>query len=297
MKQSNLLQHRLVVARAARSSFAWGRVGLKRVAGLVVCTVLAINAASAFGNSVDITAKLTGVGVPAGTYDTVNIKLLDATLIDNSSHTLFSGNAIAGVERWTYVSGTPVYEGNNFLTYCIEITQDVQLTNPPTSYGFTFGALKNAPQPGSGVNPDGSGTGMGSVKAGYLQELWGRDYNTSLTSAANSAAFQLAVWKIVYGDTMTGGALDFSLQHGQLTALDATNSHAGDYGIVSQAQTWLNALTGAPNAPHWDLLALTSSTYQDQITVLPLPASAWMGVLLVGGLFAKRKLRSRTVEA
>ena len=214
-----------------------------------------------------LTASLTGVQY-APPYTTVDMSI---------GSTVFN-HAIAGAELWHKVSGTgSVAQGTDFKTYCIEVFQDVYLTSPASSYTFDFYSLSNAPKPGDGVTTLGSGTGMGSTKAGLISELWGRDYADASTSAIKGAAFQLAIWKIVY-ETPLGGSLDLTLSAGNFKALATTNSL-----ITSTSQTYLNGLNGTGTKA--SLIALSSPTYQDQITdVVPPPATSPLPSALSSGL-------------
>jgi hypothetical protein len=181
---------------------------------------------------------------------------------------------------WTRTSGVTLAEGNHFDTYCIEILQDVYLGS---NYTFTLGTLPDAPHPGDQVPTVGTGTGMGSVKADLISELWADHFSPTL-DAADSAAFQLAIWKIIYTPATESGPqpLDLDLTTGALKALGASNG-----SIIGTAQTWLNGLTGLDSAPHASLVALSSDNYQDQITVAcPLPATAWSAMALLGACAA-----------
>ena len=273
----------------------WGR-------GLLLCGG-ALMAALFFGvSSVSadtLDAQLTGV-VFAPPYTTVNLTLYtDATqahiATDSGGHPV-TGNAIAGAELWHRTGGTgSVAQGIDFKTYCIEITQDVILNSPPATYDFTLQYnMADAPVPGSDVVtvPTGSGTGMGTTKADLLSRLWAAEYNTSLTNAIDSAAFQLAIWKVVYADPTTPGGttLDLNLKDGQLVALNPGSGTQGQ--IVGQAQTWLNGV--GSDTQHANLVVLTSTTAQDQITAAaPLPATAQTGMALLAGIGALASVRKR----
>jgi hypothetical protein len=240
--------------------------------------VIAFVASVAKANS--ITASLQGVDLASSGYTTVDIQV--GTHVFN--------HAIAGAELWHKVSGTgSVAQGTDFKTYCIEVFQDVYLTSPASSYLFDFYGLSDAPKPGEGVTGLGSGTGMGSTKAALISELWGRDYTNALSSAANEAAFQLAIWKIVY-ETPLGGSLNLTLNTGNFQALSTTNS-----SIRSTSQTYLNGLDGKGTMA--SLLALSSPDYQDQITDMvppptttPLPSalSSGLGLLAIAAVFHRR---------
>lgn len=253
----------------------------------LACALAICGVSSASADTLN--ANLNGV-LFAPPYTTVTLQLYtDATqahiATDAGGHAI-NGSYIAGAELWTRTGGTAtVAQGTNFKTYCIEITQDVVLGQ---GYGFTLNYnLANTPVPGSDVVtvPTGSGSGMGTGKADLLSRLWAADYTASLSDANHSAAFQLAIWKIVYADPTTSGGstLDLNLADGQLVA-------TGPSSILSITNTWLGALAG--QTAHANLVALTSGNDQDQITAAaPAPATAGAGYILLAALGARLGLR------
>ena len=68
--------------------------------------------------------------------------------------------------------------------------------------------LKDAPKRDSG-NLVG---GMGTVKAEKLGLLWSFAIEDALTSAANSSAFQLALWMIQYGEDLSYSSVNSSIK-------------------------------------------------------------------------------------
>src|SRR5207253_1210399 len=85
--------------------------------------------------------------------------------------------------------------GNKFITFCIEVTQNVNIGG---TYTFT--------QQGAGTLPT-SGA-MGANKANDLAQFWKANAGTiaGLTTAddALAAAIQLAIWEIVYEKDYSG---------------------------------------------------------------------------------------------
>ncbi len=156
--------------------------------------------------------------------------------------------------------------GDSFTTYCIDLAQHV---SPNTSYTFNV---------------------MSSVEYGFtiaqnylLSVLWA-DYLPLANSNDNSAAFQLAVWELVY-DT------DGSLSTGSFKA----NSPAASKSI---AQGWLDTIVSpgyVATNPLPTLRILQSDTAQDQLTAIttPVPAPGAGMLTLAGcGLLATRRRRS-----
>jgi hypothetical protein len=221
-----------------------------------------------------VVAKLNGVQYAGSGYTT-----LDLTLGSNVYK-----NAIAGPQMWQQTGGTLALPSVNFLTYCVEITQDVMLTNPATSYTFYTGSIDTAPTPGDMVP---GGPGMGLPKSVLIQELWARHYG-DVTDATSGAAFQVAIWDIVYD-------ADFNLGAGNFKA-------SGNLNVTNLAATWLTDVnTNATPYTTPNLIGLKSDSAQDQITlglppvgappVTPLPSTAAGAALLLGGAMVARSRR------
>lgn len=259
-------------ASARNSAFAIGGIAL---------SAILVGSLPAHASTVDVYAKINGVQYATSGYTTVDLTL-------NTKHI---GNVIAGPEQWTEdVSQSTLILGDanhNFTTYCIEILQDVILGH---SYGFMQTSLTDAPKPGDQVIPKPvslpwSGP-MGATKAQDIRTLWALDY-TNVVDKITAAAFQLAIWEIVYENTGT----KWNVYDGDLTvASGAVGNKANDF--LQQVST---------SAPKWsNIITLTSATDQDQITAgppVPLPASVWGGMALLGGMLVVRRVRKSQVAA
>lgn len=129
------------------------------------------------------------------------------------------------------------------------------------------------------------GGGMGQVKAQYLSELWGRYFDSSwmaggtytATQNAQAAAFQAAVWEVIYEDMpMTSAGWDVTI-----------DSTVGDKGFratglnYTLANSWLHGLTGTYQGT--SLAALSSCGTQDVLVAIPEPATV---AFLAFGLIA-----------
>jgi len=154
----------------------------------------------------------------------------------------------AGELHWTRAPG------GEFDAFCIELTQRL-------GYGkYTYDLLP--------------------MENNLLSELWGRDYG-KIGDADTAAAFQLAVWEIVYDEP----ALD--LKGGMFRIKGAIESQA----YFKTAQSWLGELDGS--GPKADLLAMSNPRFQDQVTAAPLPASIWGGLgMLAMTLMVKLRRRA-----
>jgi hypothetical protein len=201
----------------------------------------AVTAGHASANTVDVIAKITGVKYATSSYTTVGVTFNGSNL----------GSVIAGPEMWHQTGGTTLLGDANgdFLTFCVEINQDVHLGG---TYSFYTGTVQSAPTPG---NPIPGSSGMGATKAALLDELWDRHY-ADITDANSGAAFQVAVWDIVYD-------ADFNLNSGNFKAY-------GNTAATTLAATWLTDIN-TNNTPYGNpnLIAIKSDCYQDQVTFGP----------------------------
>jgi hypothetical protein len=207
--------------------------------------------------------------------------------------TAMSGAGIIGQYNWTIIGPStlgPV--GMNFSTFCVDIPQDIALNG---QYDYTLTDPSNAPKP---VSTYMNGP-MGADNAAALGRLWAADIGNvvNATSVANeleaAAAFQLAVWKITYNaapdNLNTNDALD------NLTIKLYTANSTLQNQINTDAFNWASAALNS-SGPGTPLVALSSITAQDQITVAPTPAAAIAGLVLMAGMFAVR-LRKRQMMA
>jgi hypothetical protein len=197
-------------------------------------------------------------------------------LNDHAGHsTTVSG--YVGEYLWTQTGGTPTLgSAGSFATFCVEITQDINFGG---SYGYDLIPVGSAPRPSSYWTPVG---GMGGTDATEICQLWAAHIN-DVTTADTAAAFQFAVWQIIYGNELTITPYQTSQQSEFTTD-------------IALADSWRTGLSGAGA----NLIALSSNytdspnpNSQDQITVspyptpsptpVPLPATANAGLALLAG--------------
>jgi len=241
------------------------------ITGLVAIAVLALNGTSM---AIDMTFdNIQGQGVH---FD-----------YSGTRGSAISGNTTAGRFNWTVTScetinGVTFNAGDQFTTFCTELTQFIS-----TGDTFTYSSVAVADMPTVGQ----LGAPMGSFRAGLIQELFNNYYATAVNgTTTEAAAFQVAVWEIVYEDRVddVGSSLTIAAA---LNAGADSFTVSSNYDAVQQANTWLDALTGNYSADD-SLIGFGSGSAQDQLLLVPLPAPLWLaGVGLAGVVFGRRKLQ------
>jgi len=180
-----------------------------------------------------------------------------------------------GVFNWTRLAGDAGGEiGSTFQTFCIEITQGVLVG---TIHTYDLIPTEDAPLPGS---PSSGGlAGMGAGKANQLAKLYAEYYDDALATQNGAAAFQTAVWEIVYdaGTDLTGGAF-----------FAANTAGVFNQAFVNTAVTWLNTLPALTDAA--PLVALSNLIDQDQVVIVPEPTGfALAGIGAAALMFRRRR--------
>jgi len=166
--------------------------------------------------------------------------------------------------------------GTSFTAFCIEIDQNLVFgTHDYTPFVGDAIDDANVPSP-STVNLDET-----AVKA--LSFLFDNYFDDALASYANANAFQAAIWEVVYETSTT-----YSLA-----------AATGETFSISNAPTFANDMLTALNGVdlttydiNENLVVLSSETSQDTITMIPLPAPVFMGLVgLAGATIARRRMR------
>jgi hypothetical protein len=197
-------------------------------------------------------------------------------------------NTHSGVRMLKKTSGTG--EGNLWLnglipSFCIELSE-----NTSTSYR-TYDVVQVA----TANNPLYDGTSLGALKQAYLgvlinehwDEAWGTGSPWTSSQRTRAAAFQLAVWEIVYEHEFLGAnpvwdvkTVDWSGDNDWYFKADGNNT------VENKANTWLASLDPTHPVPG-NLRAFTYNGHQDYIV----PEPATMGLLAFGGIAALLKRR------
>ncbi|TDJ41929.1 MAG: hypothetical protein E2O54_03840 [Gammaproteobacteria bacterium] len=223
---------------------------------------------------------------------------------------LINGSTTAGKFGWTVEAGEgPVSfggrsfnDGDQFSTFCTELTEFI---SPGSTYTYYSSAIEDMPSYGQ------IGAPMMAFRAGLLQELFDNHYadatngisDTIYSDTVEAAAFQVAVWEIVYEDRLlevnSGGGTPLSVA----LNVGADNSGLNSFVIsqnalvVALADEWLDALNGDVVAGN-TLMGFASDSSeslasQDQVAYfIPLPAPVWMaGMGLLGIIIGRKRLR------
>jgi hypothetical protein len=155
--------------------------------------------------------------------------------------------------------------------FCIEM-QD----SPNSFKPYNLLDLDNAPV-NKGPPDDGVRVVMGATKANYIRELWAAHIG-EVTTNIKAAAFQAAVWEIVYEDKQ---AWDVDAWDSSNLANESSFKLAGNATVISTAQTWLDNLTGSGPRQN-NLVALSAKDYQDYVVEVPAPGAILLGMMGLG---------------
>jgi hypothetical protein len=180
-----------------------------------------------------------------------------------------------------------IWPNGSLGVFCIELTE-------PTSIDeLTYNVLmpENGPEPTTFL-----GETMGYAKAHYIQELWGRYYDSSWSSGGTftdtqnrlAAAFSSAIWEIIYEDLP-------KTPYGWDVTIDGTAGDKGfrtDYDYASLANVMLYSLDGT--GPLADLRVFSYDGAQDYLVAVPEPAT--MALLGLGGVMALLRRRRTAVN-
>ena len=175
--------------------------------------------------------------------------------------------------RFSNAAGEPI-EGD-YVTYCTDLTQYV--THSARTY--TVEHLKDMPK---SPNVPSMGTDRAQaifdlVKAAKGKQL-GEDADRTFT-----AAFQLALWEIVYDFDGQAASLDTGAGAFKVNNVRAEHEQAVNSHLTSLFSEIGNGGTGE------GLYGVASWEAQDQLLVVPLPAPVLLGGIGLGALVVARR--------
>ncbi|MCC7145944.1 MAG: hypothetical protein IT443_05820 [Phycisphaeraceae bacterium] len=223
-----------------------------------------------------ILALVLGVGTAGAAQAGTVTAHLDGLVGKSFNYKIAGANlsVTAGMFTWTRTGGTQQGSPSGvFHTFCIEMDQYISLGK---TYTYDLIDPSQGPKPGIllGAGP------MGMTKAQAIAKIWAAHYDEALTSADNAAAFQVAVWEIVYDADTNLFAGGFQARYASLNSSPL---------FVKLAHQWL---CGLPNLTEMaNLGALSNNKNQDQLVVIPVPMAVWTGLALLSGIALRRKMR------
>lgn len=170
---------------------------------------------------------------------------------------------------------------NGIIGYCIDLRNNAI---EPSSYKLID--TQNAPIPDSeGGNP---GVGMGAARATALSKLWYANFAASNANSITKAAFQLAIWEVVYEDSATLNILTDPTGDGFKVAAGVYD--ANQQLVINTAQSYLNSIAttnGQANLVALSNVVLKNGAWvngvgQDYVVEVPTPACI-VSLLGLGG--------------
>jgi hypothetical protein len=149
------------------------------------------------------------------------------------------GSQQFGLPQGTFSAGgfKGTWNSTPIIFWCIELTQT-----------FSFGEHFTTYVPSAASNA-------------LLSKLFSAAYGSALGSTQNSAAFQLAIWEIIYDGS------NLNLSDGGFKVLD----NKGNGATVTIAQGYLNSVTGA--SANYSLVFLNEPNHQDFVTANAIPTT------------------------
>jgi len=190
--------------------------------------------------------------------------------------TIINGGATVG----TYPAGEFVgfLNGNAFSTFCTDIYQTFSWNSPANPYSYDLKTVAET-QGMWGTSPYSAGS------YSQVSKLYTTAYTSIGASSVKSAAFQFALWELLYEDP-TSGSYDTGNGKFKLAGGDADTAAA-----KSQANAWLASLASASEG--YSIQALYNGQKQDFVVATPVPepqtyALALVSLGIVAG-YARRK--------
>ncbi len=229
-------------------------------------TQLVLAAGPALGNTVDI------VHDGFGAFDVATVWGADQYGDENA----------AGVYKLYKTGGTgtgSTWSNGPMAGFCVELNQ----ASPLEVTRYYVGMPDD-------MTVSYTGGTLGTTKANYLRELWGRYYDPAwaqdwTTAEANrsAGAFAAAIWEIVYENVPSAGSrwdvtVDGTAGTGGFLALNVD---------AATANIWLQSLTGS--GPKADLRVFANCGAQNYLVAVPEPATIIL--LGLGGLCSLRRRR------
>lgn len=227
--------------------------------------LLAVAAAATFGSA----AMADTVTVQyLGSDNGRNVKVITSSMNQN----VFAGQLI---HRFSAGTGEAAYLNGDRITFCTDLYEYV--TSTPKTY--TLVGLDDVPGP----------SGMGLAKANAIADLYQYAAGTQSRSDTNddfAAAFQLAIWEIVFDFNTLSGRSSLDVNAGGFKAKKTDGTTLASV-ITGHLNNLFNAIGAYSRSDPGSLRGVTRSGSQDQIVEIPLPSPALLagaGLLGVGAI-------------
>ena len=176
--------------------------------------------------------------------------------------------------------GGKIWSSGTMSGFCVELEEPA----PEILSRYSVIPLEKGPLSGP----------MGTAKAEYISELWGRFYEPSWASGGaysgkqnvRAAAFAAAIWEILYED-LPASRLKWNVRVDGTVGAGGFHTNFAGSGL---ANYWLHTLNG--KGPMADLRILSHDGSQDYIVAVPEPTT--VALLGFGSVLSLIRRRRRT---